>query len=106
MGDLKRGLTGHLDTLIAGAVPGVRRAVKGNISFYDFGNRGWFLSFHCFTKYIKVAVFRGVALRLVPPRASKSRDTRTFDNREGGQFDEARVVAWMKQASKSPGVEM
>jgi hypothetical protein len=47
---------------------GVRKAVKWNSPFYGIESQGWFISFHCFTKYIKVAVFRGTSLRPVPRR--------------------------------------
>ena len=33
---------------------------------------GWFFGVHCFTTYVKVAVFRGTSLRPVPPAKSKS----------------------------------
>ena len=60
----------HLDALIVYTIPGVRKAVKWNSPFYGVEGRGWFLSFHCFTKYIKVAFFRGTSLRPVPPGES------------------------------------
>jgi hypothetical protein len=64
---------------------------------------GWFLSFHCFTKYVKVTFFRGTSLRPVPSGESKSQDTRYLDIREDDQLDEAQLVAWVKQASQLPG---
>ena len=67
---------------------------------------GWFLNFHCFAKYIKVAFFRGSSLRPMPPGASKSRDTRYLDIREGDPLDEARFAAWVTQASQLPGERM
>jgi len=57
----------RLDALIVHTIPGVRKAVKWNSPFYGVAGQGWFLSFHCFTKYIKVAFFRGMSLRPVPP---------------------------------------
>jgi hypothetical protein len=35
-------------------VPDLRKAVKWNSPFYRIEGQGWFLSFHCFTKYVKV----------------------------------------------------
>jgi hypothetical protein len=61
----------RLDALIVRTVPGVRKAVKWNSPFYGIEGQGWFLNFHCFTKYVKVAFFRGTSLRPVPPGASK-----------------------------------
>ena len=51
----KQGIGSRLDDLIVAAVPGVRKAVKWNSPFYGSpGQEGWFLSFHCFTPYVKV----------------------------------------------------
>ena len=102
----KRDVGRRLDALIVRAVPGVRKAVKWNSPFYGVGGRGWFLGLHCFTNYIKVAFFRGTSLRPVPPGASKSKDTRYLDIHEEDQFDEAQLVAWVKQASQLPGDKM
>jgi hypothetical protein len=99
----KRDLGARLDALIARAVPDVRKAVKWNSPFYGIDGRGWFLSFHCFTKYVKVAFFRGSSLRPVPPGASKDKNTRYLDIREGDELDEARVASWVKQAAALPG---
>ena len=83
----------RLDALIVRTVPGVRKAVKWNSPFYGIEGQGWFLSFHCFTKYVKVAFFRGASLRPVPPAASKSKDTRYLDIHEDDKLDEAQFVA-------------
>ena len=103
MPDWKRGLGGRLDALIARTVPGVRKAVKWNSPFYGAADRdGWFLSFHCFTKYVKVTFFRGTSLRPVPSGESKHKEVRYLDIQEG-ELDEAQFVAWVKQASQLPG---
>src|SRR5262250_1720524 len=47
----KREVGRRLDALIARTVPEVRKAVKWNSPFYGMEGRGWFLDFHCFTKY-------------------------------------------------------
>ena len=70
----KRDVGRRLDALIVRTVPGVRKAVKWNSPFYGVEGEGWFLGFHCFTKYVKVAFFRGTSLRPLPP-ASPSRRT-------------------------------
>jgi len=57
----KRDVGRRLDALIVRTVPGVRKAVKWNSPFYGIEGQGWFLSFHCFTKYIKVAFFRALS---------------------------------------------
>ena len=95
-----------LDALIVRAVPGVRKAVKWNSPLYGVEGRGWFLGIHCFTKYVKVAFFRGAKLRPVPPGESRNKDTRYLDIPEGAAIDEAQLAAWVKQASRLPGVRM
>ncbi|OAP39127.1 histidine kinase [Sinorhizobium glycinis] len=93
----------RLDALIVRTVPEVRKAVKWNSPFYGIEGQGWFLSFHCFTKYIKVAFFRGASLSPVPPVESKDKDVRYFHIFEGDQMDEKLVASWVEQASKLPG---
>jgi hypothetical protein len=93
----------RLDALIERNVPDVRKAVKWNSPLYGVENQGWFLGIHCFTKYIKVAFFRGASLRPVPPGESKTKDTRYLDIHEDDELDEAQFAAWVKQASQLPG---
>jgi hypothetical protein len=92
----------RLDAIIGRAVPGVRKAVKWNSPFYGVAGHGWFLSFHCFTKYVKVTFFRGTSLRPVPPGESRRADVRYLDLHEG-KLDESQFAAWVKQASQLPG---
>jgi hypothetical protein len=99
----KRDVGRRLDALIARTVPDVRKAVKWNSPFYGIEGRGWFLNFHCFTKYVKVAFFRGASLRPVPPGKSKHDDVRYLDVHEDDQLDEQLMVTWIRQASQLPG---
>jgi len=99
----KRAAGHKLDALIARTVPGVRKAVKWNSPFYGIEGQGWFLSLHCFTRYIKVAFFRGAALRPLPPGASKHKDVRYLDIHEEDELDEAQLSAWISQAAALPG---
>jgi hypothetical protein len=57
---------GSGDVLIVRTVPEVRRAVKWNPPFDGTEGQGWFLNSHSFTKYVKVAFFRGTWLRPLP----------------------------------------
>ncbi|MDO9358212.1 MAG: DUF1801 domain-containing protein [Polaromonas sp.] len=103
----KQAVGRRLDKLIAATVPGVRKAVKWNSPLYGApGQEGWFISFHCFTHYVKLTFFRGQSLKPVPPGESKSEDVRYFDIREDAAWDEAQLTAWIKQASKLPGQKM
>jgi hypothetical protein len=99
----KRDVGHWLDGLVVRSVPDVRKAVKWNSPLYGIEGRGWFLSFHVFTRYVKVTFFRGAALRPVPPGASRHEDTRYLDIREGDALDEARMATWVKQAAALPG---
>jgi len=107
----KSGAWRRLDTLIEKTVPGVAKAVKWNSPFYGAPGQGgepslWFLSIHCFDKYIKVAFFRGQSLDPVPPVASKSGDTRYFHIHEDDEVDAATFADWVKQAAALPGEKM
>ena len=95
----------RLDELITRTTPDAHKAVKWNSPFYGVEGQGWFLSFHCFTKYVKVAFFRGASLRPLPPGESKHKDVRYLDIHEG-EFDEGQLAAWVKQASQLPGERM
>ncbi len=99
----KRDLGTRLDALVVRTVPGVRKAVKWNSPFYGVEGRGWFLSFHVFTRYVKLAFFRGSSLSPVPPGASKSDETRYLDIHESDPLDEAQLAAWVEQAAALPG---
>ncbi|MCC7380380.1 MAG: DUF1801 domain-containing protein [Deltaproteobacteria bacterium] len=99
----KRDLGKRLDALIVRNVPHVRKAVKWNSPMYGIEGQGWFLSFHVFTRYIKVTFFRGTSLRPVPPVASKHEDVRYIDLHEGDALDEAVMATWVKQAAALPG---
>lgn len=101
----KSGVGRRLDALIVRTVPGVRKAVKWNTPFYGVEDegQGWFLGFHCLTKYVKVAFFCGMSLRPVPPGESKQKEVRYLDIHEDDPFDEAQFASWVKQASRLPG---
>jgi hypothetical protein len=102
MPDWKRDIGRRLDELIVRTVPKVSKAVKWNSPFYGVEGDGWFLSLHCFNKYVKVTFFRGTSLRPVPPGESKHKEVRYLDIREG-TLDETQFTEWVKQASKLPG---
>lgn len=97
----KRDIGRRLDALIARNVPNVRKAVRWNSPFYGVEGQGWFLSFHVFTRYVKVTFFRGTSLRPVPPGGT-GKDARWIDIHED-DLDEARMAAWVKQAAAIPG---
>ena len=98
----KRDIGKRLDSLVVRNVRGVRKAVKWNSPFYGVMGRGWFLSFHVFTRYVKVTFFRGTSLRPVPPGGT-GKDARWIDIHEEDDLDEVQMAAWVKQAAALPG---
>jgi hypothetical protein len=95
----------RLDALIERTVPGVSKAVKWNSPLYGVEGEGWFLSLHCFTKYVKVTFLNGASLHPLPPGESKHKNVRYLDIHEG-ELDEAQFADWVKQASRLPGEKM
>jgi hypothetical protein len=99
----KREVGRRLDALIARTVPGVRKAVKWNSPFYGVEGQGWFLSFHVYTRYVKIAFFRGASLTPLPPVESKDENVRYLHIHEDDRLDEDLVGSWIRQASELPG---
>ena len=100
----KREAGKRLDDLIVRSVPEVRKAVKWNSPFYGVEGRGWFVSFHVFTKYVKVTFFEGASLRPPPPGGTeRSGNARWIDIREDDEVDDKQLKAWIKQAAALPG---
>ena len=92
----------RLDDLIVSNVPNVRKAVRWNSPFYGIEGQGWFLSYHVFTRYVKVTFFQGASLRPVPPGAGKDEGARWIDINEDG-LDEEQLATWIRQAAALPG---
>ena len=99
----KRDLGLRLDRLICQTVPGVCKAVKWNSPLYGIKGQGYFLGYHCLTKYVKVSFFRGAELKPIPPGDSKQKNVRYFDIYEDTKLDEALMADWIRQASELPG---
>lgn len=96
----------RIDDLIAAAVPEVQKAVKWNTPLYGVEEGVWFLSFHCFDRYVKVAFLNGAELDPPPPVASKHPRVRYLHIHENEAFDEARFTDWIEQAARLPGEKM
>ena len=99
----KRNIGRRLDEIVTRTIPGVRKAVKWNSPFYGVADQGWFLSFHCFTKYVKVTFFNGASLLPLPPGTSKHKHVRYLDIREDDEIDEKQLAKWIRQAASIPG---
>ncbi len=102
----KREVGRYLDALIESSVPDVRKAVRWNSPFYGIEGQGWFLSFHCFTRYIKVTFLNGASLRPVPPVSSRHEHVRYFHIHEEDEPDEELLASWIRQAAALPGEDV
>lgn len=99
----KRDLGVRLDALVVEVAPQVRKAVRWNSPFYGVAGQGWFMSFHVFTRYVKVTFFAGALLDPPPPGGTpRSGESRWIDLHEG-EFDADRMAVWLRQASSIPG---
>ncbi len=106
MPDWKRGVGEQLDRLITAVMPKVEKTVKWNSPLYGTERGSWFLGFHCLTRYVKVAFFRGAQLEPAPPGESKQEHVRYLDIREDAGLDERQFTDWVKQAARLPGERM
>ena len=88
----------YLDALIERHVPDVRKAVRWNTPFYGIEDRGWFLAYHCFTKYVKVTFLNGASLRPVPPVGSRQKEVRYFHIHEDDEPHDERSWSAGSQA--------
>jgi hypothetical protein len=102
----KRTVGKRIDALIVRAVPRVRKAIKWNSPFYGVEEKIWFISFHCYAKYVKVAFFRGASLKPMPPDTSTQPEVRYLNVYEDTPLDDVQFSDWVKQASKLPGLRM
>ncbi|MEZ6194787.1 MAG: DUF1801 domain-containing protein [Planctomycetota bacterium] len=102
----KRDVGERLDALVTKTVPGLRKAVRWNSPFYGVERRGWFLSYHCFTHYVKITFLNGAALRPLPPLAAKQEGVRYLHLHEGDEIDEEDFCGWIRQAASQPGQDL
>ncbi len=102
MPEWKSDLGRRLDDIIVREAPGVRKAVRWNSPWYGIAGQGWFLSFHVFTRYVKVTFLNGVSLQPEPPGSGKDPDSRWYDIYEG-EFDEKQFAEWVRQSAALPG---
>ncbi len=102
MPEWKREVGCRLDGLIERTVPDVRKAVRWNSPWYGVEGQGWFVSYHVFTRYVKVTFLQGASLSPVPPGSGKDPDSRWIDIHEG-ELDEEQLAEWVRQAAAIPG---
>lgn len=99
----KRDLGRRLDALVERTVPGVQKAMRWNNPLYGVAGQGYFLSYRCFTRYVKVTFFRGASLEPLPPVAFKDPEARAIDIHEDDELDEEQLASWIAQAAELPG---
>lgn len=102
----KSALGGRIDKLVETNVPDVKKIVRWNQPFYSTADdpdaENSFLTFRCFTQYVKLTFARGASLDPVPPEESKHPEMRHFNIREDDELDEKLLTTWITQASKLP----
>lgn len=101
----KQAVGRRIDATVVHEVPDVVKAVKWNSPFYGVEKDLWFLSFHCFTHYVKVTFFRGTSLDPPPLGASRHPEVRYLDIRDGDDFED-KLAAWVRQAKDLPGEKL
>lgn len=106
MPDWKRDIGMTLDEIIVDTLPKVSKAVRWNSPFYGIEGKGWFLSLHCFTRYVKVTFHNGSLLNPLPPIDSKHEFVRYAHIAEDDALDSKLFTSWIKQAAKLPGEEL
>ena len=102
MPEWKSSLGRQLDDLIVRTVPDVQKAVRWNSPWYGVEGEGWFVSYHVFTRYVKVTFMNGSELDPEPPGSGKDPDARWVDIYEG-EFDEDQMEEWVRQSAAMPG---
>ena len=102
MPDWKSDVGRRLDDLIVRNVPSVRKAVRWNSPWYGVEGKGWFLSYHVFTRYVKVTFLNGASLCPAPHGSGKDKDSRWIDIYEG-ELNEVQMETWVRQAAALPG---
>ena len=101
----KQAVCRRIDAIVSEAVRGVAKAVKWNSPFYGMEKDCWFLSFHCFDRYVKVTFFHGAELDPPPADRSKYPAVRYHHVHEGDELGR-QFADWVKQASNLPGEKM
>ena len=103
MPDWKKDVGELIDSLVVENVPGVKKAVRWNSPFYGTEDGAWFLSYHCFTRYVKVTFLNGSSLDPLPPVESKDENTRYLHIHEDEEPDVDQFAEWIRQAAALPG---
>jgi len=98
----QRAIARKFDALIGRTLPGIQRCIKWGMSFYGT-DTGWFVSCGGFVDHVKITFLHGTKLVPVPP-VGTGKYTRGIDVERAADLDERQVAAWIRQASKFPGL--
>ncbi|MFO1077839.1 MAG: DUF1801 domain-containing protein [Planctomycetota bacterium] len=98
----QRAIAQRFDRLIARTLPGIRRCIKWGMSFYGAAD-GWFVSCGGFADHVKITFLHGAKLSPVPP-VGTGKYTRGVDVARAADLDDELLAAWIRQASKLPGL--
>ena len=93
----------EVDALVVELVPDVAKAIRWNSPWYGVEGQGWFLTFHCFAKYLKVTFMNGAGLEPEPPVAGKDDQARSLHLTEGAPVDTPELRSWITQSAALPG---
>ena len=85
--------------VVTRTVPNVRKGVRWNSPMYGIEGQGWIVSFHAFSKYLKVTFFDGASLDPPPPESSKDPSARYLHLHEGDEVDTEQVRDWIRRAA-------
>ena len=100
----QRSIAEAVDAIAARTIPNLQRAVKWGMAYYGVGD-GWCFSNGAFAGHVKLAFGRGTSLTPEPPVTpiGMGKTTRAVDLASLDDIDEARIAAWMQQATAIPG---
>jgi hypothetical protein len=83
----------RIDALIMQTAPAMEKAVRWNSPFWGMPGRGWTISLHAFTGFLRVTFLCGRQLAPMPPGPSKDPDARYLDLRETDPLEAAQFAA-------------
>ena len=98
----QRAIAKRFDAIAERAIPGIERCIKWGMSFYGT-DTGWFVSCGGFADHVKITFLHGTKLSPVPP-VGTGKYTRGVDVVRAADLDAAQLAAWIRQASKLPGL--
>lgn len=99
----QRAIAERVDALVAGTIPGVKRAIKWGMAYYGT-SEGWCFSSGAFAGHLKLMFIRGTELTPEPPvtPTGMGKSTRGVELASTDEIDETQLSAWIRQAAQKP----